>query len=81
MSGEMLQDALVTAVALAAGAMLVRRVFGFAGLGAGRSRCAECPSARGTCEAPAQATGGATTQHPAVLIRPSAHSGRSGPPA
>jgi hypothetical protein len=80
MSSEMLQDAVVTAVALAALALLARRVFGFAGLGAGRSRCAECPSARGACESPAQTIGSAPAQHPAVLIR-SSHGVRPGPPA
>lgn len=73
MSMEILQHAVVTLVALGASAALVRRVFGFAGPRAGRTGCAGCPSAQGVCGATTQATSAATVQHPAVLIRPSAH--------
>lgn len=70
---EILQHAVVTLVALAASAALFRRVFGFVGPRAGRTGCAGCPSAQGACGATTQATSGATVQHPAVLIRASAH--------
>jgi hypothetical protein len=73
MSMEILQHAVVTLVALAASAVLVRRVFGFVEPRAGRTGCAGCPSAQGACGPTTQATSGATVHHPAVLIRTSAH--------
>jgi hypothetical protein len=72
MSMEILQHAVVTLVALAASAVLVRRGFGFVEPRAGRTGCAGCPSAQGACRATTQATSGATVQHPAVLIPTSA---------
>lgn len=75
MSIEILQHAVVTLVALAASAVLVRRVFGFVEPRASRIGCAGCPSAQGACRATTQATSGATVHHPAVLIRTSAHEG------
>lgn len=70
---EIFQHTVVTLVALAASAALCRRVFGFAGPRAGRTGCAGCPSAQGACGGTTRATSGATVQHPAVLIRTSAH--------
>lgn len=70
---EILQHAVVTLVALAASALLCRRVFGFVGPGAGRTCCARCPSAEGACGATTHVTSGATVQYAAVLIRTSAH--------
>jgi hypothetical protein len=79
MSSDMLQYAVVTLVALAAGATLVHRVLGFIGLGAQRSGCAACLSARGTCAA--QATGSAAVQPGIVLKRPPDHPRQADPPS
>jgi hypothetical protein len=65
---EILQHAVVTLVALAASAVLCRRVVGVVGHPAGRTECAGCPSAQGACRATTQTTSGATVQHAAVLI-------------
>jgi hypothetical protein len=46
---ELLQDAIVTAVALGALAFLVRRVFGLVRAGRTEPRCASCPSATNAC--------------------------------
>ena len=76
MSMEILQHAVVTLVALAASAVLVRRVFGFIKPRAGRTNCAGCPSAPGTRGATIQPRSDAALQHPAILIRSSAHGRR-----
>ena len=74
MSMEILQHAVVTLVALAAGTAVFRRAFRFARpLRAEESACSGCPSAQGLCGATTPSTSGATIQHPAVLIRTSAH--------
>ncbi len=71
MPGDMLQFAFVTLVAVAAGAVVVRRALGFIRPRAGHTGCAACPSAEGACAPSTQATG--DVSHPAVLIRPSSH--------
>jgi hypothetical protein len=81
MFSDILQHAVVSVVALAASGTLVRRVFGFALPNARRTGCAACPSGRNTCGAPTQATGGAPSQHAAVLIRPPARVRRPFPPS
>ena len=70
---EIFQHAVVTLLALAASALVFRRVFGFVGRSAGRSGCAACPSAKGSCGTTTQATSGATVVHPVVMLRTSAH--------
>jgi hypothetical protein len=70
---EIVQHAVVTVVALAAAVVVCRRVFGFVGSGAERTSCEGCPSTESACGATTHATAGATVQHPAVLIRTSAH--------
>lgn len=72
MSMEIVQHAVVALIALAAGAVLVRRVFGFVGPRAGRTSCAGCPSAPGARGATPQPRTNATVEHPAVLMRSSA---------
>lgn len=66
---EIVQHAVVTLVALAASAVLCRRVFGFASPPAPGTGCAGCPSAQDACGATTQPTTGATVQHPVVLMR------------
>ena len=70
---EILQHAVVTLLALAAVAVLYRRIVGFAGPGAAGTGCDGCPSAERTCGTTTHAATGAAVQHPAVLIRTSAH--------
>ena len=72
MSSDPFQHAVVAAVALAASATLIRRLFGsFGSVGPGGPQvgCTGCPSARVACGAPASAVGDATVEHPVVLIR------------
>jgi len=80
MSTEMLQHAIVTLVALAAGTAVVRRIFGFVGRRARRTGCASCASGSGACATPAQSAPDVTVQRVAVLTRPPAVV-RSGPPS
>ena len=67
-----LQHALVTLLALAAGAVLFRRVFGVAGTSAGKRGCTGCPSARRSGYANTPAATRADVERPAVLIPTSA---------
>jgi len=67
MSMEILQHAVVTLVALAASAVLVRRVFGSIKPRAGRTSCAGCPSAPGSCGATAQPRHDAAVRRLAIL--------------
>lgn len=76
---EMFQHVVVTVVALAAGTVLGRRVFGFVGPRSTKAGCAGCPSAPGACGAATQATSAAAVPHRAVLIRGSEQA-RSQPP-
>ena len=68
---DLLQDALVTLVALGAGVVLLRRVTGV-GRPSSTPGCANCPSAAASCHvaAPAQAPA-SRPEHPLVFIRPS----------
>jgi hypothetical protein len=63
-----LQDGLVTLIALGAGAILLRRVFGFAKQSSepGCAHCTAAPVKRST----APGTGSATTVFPLTLVRP-----------
>jgi hypothetical protein len=71
---EMLQHAVVTLVALAASAAVFRRAFRFARPPrTGETACSGCPSTQVACGATTPATRGPTIQHPAILIRASAH--------
>ncbi len=65
---EIFQHAVVTVVALAAGALVLRRVFGFLSPRAEAPRCAGCPSTQSAC-APAASQAGTGASHPAVLVR------------
>ena len=69
MPGDLLQDAFVTLVALAAVAILFRRLWG-AARPAATPGCANCPSAAGSChvDTPADAPP-ARAEHPVVFIR------------
>lgn len=61
MSTEISQHIIVTLIALAASATLVRRMFGPVGPHATRTGCDGCPSARRAC--------GTTTQTRSVAVR------------
>lgn len=65
---EILQHAVVTLVALAAAAVVLRRLFGFLSPRAEEPRCAGCPSTQGACAPTAPQPGGGVV-HPAVLVR------------
>ena len=65
---EILQHAVVTMVALAAAAVVLRRLFGFLSPRAEQPRCAGCPSTESSC-APSPAPSGGGAVHPAVLVR------------
>lgn len=71
MTGALLQDAVVTLVAMGAVAIVLRRAFGFFRTDRAPA-CANCPSSRQAtrtaCAAGATPAGSATT-HPAVLYR------------
>ena len=76
MSSEMLQYVVVTLVALAAGVIVIRRVFGSVGDGSKRSGCASCASGTAACGTHAQASGRgidrATNRaavHPLTVVR------------
>ena len=79
---DLLQDVVVTVVALAAVVILCRRLFGFARPSAdgAAAACANCPSAAGTCHTPTPNPVSASTpgpspsqgvEHPLVFVRPS----------
>ena len=75
---DLLQDVVVTLVALAAVGILFRRLIGFARPGADGAApaCANCPSAAGACHAPAitsASTPGPSPgiERPLVFVRPS----------
>ena len=78
---EILQHALVTMAALAASAVIFRRILGFVGTRARRTGCS-CPSGDGACGMPGPGTSanetGATVHHVTVLTRQ--HSGQSSAP-
>ena len=76
---DLLQDIVVTLVALAAGGILFRRLIGFARPAPDGSApaCANCPSAAGACHTPAAAPPSASTpvpsqgvERPVVFVRP-----------
>ncbi len=69
---DLLQDAIVTLVAVAAAVVLFRRLAGFARPADAAPGCASCPSGGGSCQAapPAEAPA-ADTEHPLVFVRPS----------
>lgn len=76
MSSEMLQYVVVTVIALAAGLVVIRRVFGLVGTRAKGTGCASCASGTGACGTHAQASGGeihrATDRaavHPLTVLR------------
>ncbi len=71
---DLVQHAIVTLVAMAAVAVLLRRLVGVARPGAGAApACANCPSSAGSCQVgePPAATTAAPATHPLVLVRPS----------
>lgn len=69
MAAELLQDAIVTVVAAAAGAVVARRVFGFmADSRPAGSPCEKCPTGAG---AHAAQQSPRPTVHPLAVIRPS----------
>lgn len=71
MSGEMLQHALVTLIALLAMVVIVRRVAGFIGVRSKPAQCA-CPSSsKGACGGSTQPVASATPQ-PLIMLKPSA---------
>ncbi len=85
MTAELVQDAIVTVVMLAAVATVARRVFGFVGArdsiagrpSAGCDKCAAGPSHQGSAAVARPGTrpaGGTVTVHPVRLIRPSTSS-------
>lgn len=61
------QDAIVTALAVAAGVVIFRRVFGFFQSRPQASACEKCASSHNTC-APAEPAASAKT-HPVTFIR------------
>lgn len=63
-----MQDGLVTLIALGAGAILLRRVLGFA-KSTSDSACAHCSSAPVKPSAAAQGGGAGTTVFPLTLVR------------
>ena len=76
---DLLQDVVVTVVALAAVGILCRRLFGFARPAADGAApaCANCPSTAGACHTPAVSPLSASTpepsqgvEHPLVFVRP-----------
>ena len=77
---DLLQDVVVTLVALAAVGILFRRLIGFArpGPDGAAPACANCPSAAGACHSPASAPMSTSTpvpssgvERPLVFVRPS----------
>ena len=75
---DLLQDVVVTLVALAAVGILFRRLIGFARPGADGAApaCANCPSAAGACHAPAPSSASTPgpspgVERPLVFVRPS----------
>lgn len=77
---NLLQDIVVTLVALAAMAIVFRRLIGFGRPAPDGSApaCANCPSAAGACHAPAASPRSASTpepsqgvERPLVFVRPS----------
>ena len=67
MSSELLQTIVVTLVALAAGVVVVRRVFVSTAPRPGQDGCAGCPSAPSHASTPAKPA--AEVRHPVILIR------------
>ena len=70
MTGDMLQHALVTLIALLAMIVIVRRVAGFVGVRAKQKQCS-CPSSKGACGGSVQPTASAASQ-PLIMLKPSA---------
>jgi hypothetical protein len=71
MSGEMLQNALVTLIALLAMVVIVRRIAGFVGLRANQTHCA-CPSSKGACGGSAQPLTSGAPQPLTLMVKPPA---------
>jgi hypothetical protein len=73
MTPGLLQDVIVTAIAFGAGAIVVRRVFGFVTIKdqpkGGCDKCAAAPSARVAVDGRPNVSGGGTV-HPVILVRP-----------
>ena len=68
---DLVQDGLVTLVALAAGAVVFHRVLGFVRREP-KAGCGNCPSANGGCATPTPDRAASDpTSHPIVRIRPS----------
>ena len=75
---DLLQDAIVALVAVAAAVVLFRRLAGFARPADAAPGCANCPSAAGACHTPASAPLSAATptpssgvERPLVFVRSS----------
>ncbi len=76
-----MQDGLATLIALGAGAILLRRVLGFA-RSSSESPCAHCSSSPTRKPAPGdQATGGKAPVFPLTLVRPADGPARAEPRA
>ena len=75
-----MQDSLVTLIALGAGAILLRRVLGFA-KSTSDSACAHCSSASVKPSAAAQGGGTGTTVFPLTLVRSADSAPHSAPVA
>lgn len=75
-----MQDSLATLIALGAGAILLRRVFGFA-KSSSDSACAHCSVAPARPAAAAQGRGSNTTVFPLTLVRTPGGAPRSAPSA
>jgi hypothetical protein len=70
---DLVQHALVTLVAMAAAAILLRRLVGIARPAPDAAPgCANCPSGGGSCQtAPTAEPSAARAEHPLVVVRPS----------
>ncbi len=71
-----MQDGLVTLIALGAGAILLRRVLGFA-RSSGDSPCAHCSSSPSKPSVAAMGSSSNTTVYPLTLVRPAGSAPRS----
>lgn len=72
MSMDLLQEVIVALVAVAAAALVFRRLMGVARPADAAPGCANCPSGGGSCQtAPVAEPPAARAEHPLVFVRPS----------
>ncbi|NOT26145.1 MAG: hypothetical protein HOP16_08575 [Acidobacteria bacterium] len=71
MSGETLQHALVTLIALSAMVVIFRRIAGFVGVSGKQTQCA-CPSSKGACGGSARPLVSVTPQPLTLMVKPPA---------